>query len=101
MTMTQIINILTGVFEAITIFMFITSYVEHKEEKNPIYLYVISVAVLALLINLSNIIASVTIVNIVLIWISIFIISFIYNKSIKVNLMVSIMLVLILRQQKL
>ena len=95
MTITSIVNILTGLFEAITIFMFITSYVGHKEEKKPIYLYAIAVAVLALLINLSNMIASITILNIVFIWVSIFLVSFIYNKSIKTNLMISVMLVLV------
>lgn len=95
MTMTSIVNILTGIFEAITIFMFITTYVDHKEEKRPVYLYIVAVATLALLINISNRIASITILNIVFIWISIFIVSFIYNKNIKSNLMISVMLVLV------
>lgn len=95
MTMTPIVNILTGIFEAITIFMFIATYVDQKEERKPVYIYLIAVAALAILINISNRIASITILNIVFILISIFALSFIYNKNIKSNLMISVMLVLV------
>lgn len=95
MTMTSIVNILTGLFEAITIFMFINSYVDKRDKERPIYTYVISVLALATLINISNRLASLTLLNVLFIGLSIFLVSFVYNKHLKQNIIPTIISVLV------
>lgn len=95
MTMTSIVNILTGLFEAITIFMFINSYVDKRDKERPIYTYVISVLALATLINISNRLASLTLLNVLFIGLSIFLVSFVYNKQLKQNIIPTIISVLV------
>lgn len=93
MITTTMVNILTSIFEAIVIQMFINTFVDKKDVDRPAYTYFIAVITLAAMINISNKLAGLTMINIVFIGLSIFVIASLYSKNIKNNIMVSIILV--------
>ena len=63
MNITTVVNILTGVFEAIIVFMFINTYADVKKAR-PVYAYAAAIAALALMINISNLIVGYTMLNV-------------------------------------
>lgn len=90
-----IVNILSCLFESIIIFMFFEPYVEKREETNIIR-YMGSIAVLSVIISLSNSVLKLGLLNLIFVTFFIFIISYMYNKNIKVNVILSIISVVIL-----
>ena len=92
--MMSIVSILTCIFESIVILMFVNTYADQRK-KIPVYLHTAAIIILALLIIISNRLANITILNLVFIGFSIFAVSFLYNKNIKINIMIAIILVLI------
>lgn len=95
MTMATTVNILTCIFEATIIMMFINTYIEIKESI-PLYRYLGYVFLLSCMIYISNVVVSLGLLNLICVMISIFIIAYIYNKHIKMNIILSIISVLIL-----
>lgn len=90
-----IVNILSCLFESIIIFMFFEPYVEKREETNIIR-YMCSIALLSVIISLSNSVLKLGLLNLIFVTFFIFIISYMYNKNIKVNVILSIISVVIL-----
>lgn len=90
-----LVNILACTFESIIIFMFFDAYIEKQEEIKSC-LYSVSIALLAGLIALSNIVLNLGLLNLVFVIVSTFIIMYVYNKNIKMNLILSIISVVIL-----
>ncbi len=95
MTMTSIVNILTCIFEAIIICMFLATYIERKNPLN-IRAYVCVIILLSILIILSNKILNLGLLNFIFVIIATFLIAYIHNKNIKMNLILSIIPVLTL-----
>lgn len=95
MNITTVVNILTGVFEAIIVFMFINTYADVKKER-PAYAYAAAIAALALMINISNLIVGYTMLNVYLFGLSIFVTAFLYNGRVVINIMLSVISLLIL-----
>lgn len=93
MTITSIVYIFTGIFEAIVSLMFINTY--NKSANKPFAIYFITAIVLALMINVSNFILNYGFLNVIFVLISIFIIAFVYSRNIRTSIMNSIILVLI------
>lgn len=93
--MSSIVNVLTGVFEAIIIFMFLDTYVERKHPSN-IRAYLCAILILSIMINLSNKILNLGLLNFIFVIISTFVIAYIHNRNIKMNLILAIISVLIL-----
>lgn len=91
---TEVINVLTGIFEAIISLMFIGTFVDKsKNSKFPLWL---AVVILAVMINLSNRVVGFTMINVYLMALSIFIVACIRNRNIKLNLILSVVSILIL-----
>ena len=91
----MIVNILACVFESIIIFMFFDAYIEKQDEIKS-YLYGVSIVILAGLIALSNIVLDLGLLNLIFVIVSTFFIMYVYNKNIKINLILSIISVVIL-----
>lgn len=93
--MNLIVDILACIFEAIIVFMYINTYVE-KRDKTLGYPYLCAVIILSVAIILSNIIFKLGMLNFVAMILSTFAVSFIFSKSIKKNMILSIISILIL-----
>ena len=92
--MPNTVNVLTAIFEAFVIIMFINAYSE-KRSNLKTYFYLIPILCLAAAINIINAFANFTILNVVLITFSIFIIALIFNKNVKRDIIISFILTLI------
>lgn len=93
--MTIVVNMLSCIFEAIIILMFLDAYVDKSKEVNDNRYYFFVIALSAVIV-LSNAILNLGLLNFVVITLSTFIIAFIYSKNIKRNIILSIIPVLIL-----
>lgn len=91
MTVSDTVNILTGIFEAIVIMMYISIYDEQNYKSR--FLHIGGIILLAFLINFSNKFLNYGLLNLAFIAVSIFAVSFIYIKNIKTNILISIIIV--------
>lgn len=89
------VNALACFFESIIIFMFFDEYIDKKYETKP-YLDICSILVLGLMITLSNVVLNLGLLNLIFVVAVIFVIMYMYNKNIKMNLILSIISVVIL-----
>ncbi len=95
MTFLAILNIFTVIFESIIIFMLLDTYIDKKGKYN-IRTYFCSVIILSVLINVSNTILNLGLLNLVFVISSASVIAYMYNKQIKMNIIFSTIAVLIL-----
>lgn len=95
MTLSYAINLLTCIFEAIIILIFINTFTNYKEKVSR-HTYIVGTLALAFLIFLSNQIMNLGLLNLVFVILFVFVIAFFINRQIKINIILSIISVLIL-----
>ena len=90
MTMTSVLNILTGIFESILAVMFISAYSDRntKIAKHP-YILVLPLAVT---IDIINHFAGITILNIMLIALALFAASYLLTQRIKISIIITVVM---------
>lgn len=86
----SIANCLTGFIEAYFLLTLCETFMEHRNWYNK-YIYCIGLIVTGLLINLSNFLFSITILNMVIVISCEFIISFLYKGKMKLHIMSAIL----------
>ena len=96
MSMSSIVNIFGCLFESINILMFIKTYADKKEDDMPINNMLYYTIILALIIIVSNTFLNLGLLNFAAIALSAFVISCIYSKNIKKNIIISVFSILIL-----
>ena len=93
--MMSIVAVLTAVFEAMLVLMLLSAWKsEDKEKSKPVY--ALSIIAIAFSILFSNNILNMGLLNLVVIIISVFAISFIFSKNIKTNIFVALVSILIM-----
>ena len=93
--MMTLVNISTGIYEAIVAIMLINSYTDSTKSITW-YKQFISVIALAALINLSNTYLNIGIFNVVAMIFMIFVVFYIYSRQFKASALLSVILILIL-----
>lgn len=93
--MIQIVNIFTGIFEAIVAMMLISTYCPKTTEKTSLPA-VLGVVALSVLINVSNLYLNIGIFNMFFIMLMFFCIFYIYSKNFRVSAILAIVLILVL-----
>ena len=95
MTIYTLADLMTCLIESIFMFMLYDAFCA-KRENLPFYIYYVGVLVLAILINISNVVFDYGIMNSVGMTICFFVVSFLYIGNIKTRAIISVMYFLIL-----
>lgn len=90
MTISTVINVLTGLIEAVMVFLLFDTFCT-KRENIPIWIYWIGVAFLTILINLSNTVFNYGILNAVGMSGAFFMVSFLYKGNIPAKIIMSVL----------
>lgn len=93
--MTTMVNLLTGLFEAIIVMMFIDAFIDSNNEFTR-RKYIFAIISLSFLINLSNLVLNLGLPNSIFMILSTFTITYIYKREIMMSIIISIISILIL-----
>ena len=95
MNIYSIADILTGIFEAIVIFMLFYTYLGKREEI-PGWIYNSSVVVLAILINLCNLFFNYGMINVIIIALLTILAAHLFRGNMKIKIMISILSIVLI-----